>query len=479
MKSILSMIDDFRIRQAGRTGQYLGLIELIILKLIFIISVLIFKTIIRPGWIYDPVELLIFLLLMIISWYVLSRLTNLAKLPRTQRYLFLVLNSLRSHFYVLLVLAGLKYLFLLQSVPLIFIFCVVSFTSIVLTTMRFIVYRILKIYRASGYDLHNVLLIADSFSEVMIDKLNSQKEWGFNIAGIITKSRMIKAKYEGVFRIYPDTANIKEILDGSIIDEVIYCSSQTDEREIVQIFNVCKEVGILFRLQSAFAPLDPINFQLKTIYKTNDLRLVDIPSSNSSIVFKVMSDLYFAITATILLSPLFILIALLIRLDSRGQVLFIQERIGLRGRKFRLYKFRTMIADADKMISGLMDKNQSDGPVFKIKDDPRITRVGRFLRKTGLDELPQLFNVIKGEMSLIGPRPPLASEVQQYERWQLRRLSVKPGITCSWQIVPNRNDVKFENWMKMDLNYIDNWTISKDIRLFFKTVTTVISASGR
>ena len=119
-----------------------------------------------------------------------------------------------------------------------------------------------------------------------------------------------------------------------------------------------------------------------------------------------------------------------------------------------------------------------DGPTFKMKDDPRITKIGRFLRKTGLDELPQLYNVFKGEMSLIGPRPPLASEVEQYERWQMRRLSVRPGITCTWQVIPNRNNVKFESWMKMDLQYIDNWSFQKDVSVFFKTIKTFFTASG-
>jgi lipopolysaccharide/colanic/teichoic acid biosynthesis glycosyltransferase len=138
-----------------------------------------------------------------------------------------------------------------------------------------------------------------------------------------------------------------------------------------------------------------------------------------------------------------------------------------------------MVVGAENILPDLKERNEADGPVFKIKDDPRVTRVGRFLRRTGLDELPQLQNVIKGEMSLIGPRPPLKSEVDQYEPWQLRRLSVKPGITCSWQVAPNRNDVKFENWMKMDLNYIDNWSLLKDVQLAFKTILILLFAEGR
>jgi lipopolysaccharide/colanic/teichoic acid biosynthesis glycosyltransferase len=171
-------------------------------------------------------------------------------------------------------------------------------------------------------------------------------------------------------------------------------------------------------------------------------------------------------------------ISFLIKLDSKGPIFFKQARVGLRGRQFYLYKFRTMVVNAEELRKKLDAQNEMDGPVFKIKNDPRITKIGGFLRRTGLDEIPQLFNVLKGEMSLIGPRPPLLSEVKQYQRWQLRRLSIKPGITGLWQIQPNRNDIKFENWMRMDLKYIDDWSPRLDAVLLFKTVKTVILRTG-
>ena len=191
-----------------------------------------------------------------------------------------------------------------------------------------------------------------------------------------------------------------------------------------------------------------------------------------------MGDIYFSIIALILLSPFFLLIGVLIKAGSRGPVFFTQERIGLRGRKFKMYKFRTMIDDAELQRKRLQSMNEADGPVFKIKEDPRVTPIGRFLRRTGIDEFPQLLNVIKGEMSLVGPRPPLEREVKQYERWQLRRLSVKPGITCSWQIIPDRHNLSFEEWMELDLTYIDNWNLRKDLALFFRSVRRFFMAGG-
>jgi lipopolysaccharide/colanic/teichoic acid biosynthesis glycosyltransferase len=195
-------------------------------------------------------------------------------------------------------------------------------------------------------------------------------------------------------------------------------------------------------------------------------------------MWKNFMDFWISFIIIFLLSPFMLAIAILIKTTTFGPVIFKQERVGLRGRKFYIYKFRTMVQNAEELKAKLMAMNESDGPAFKIKRDPRITSVGRMLRKTGLDELPQLFNVLKGEMSLIGPRPPLADEVSKYEPWQLRRLSVKPGITCTWQIIPNRNDVIFEKWMKLDMQYIDTWSLKADFILFFRTIVSVFRAGG-
>lgn len=176
--------------------------------------------------------------------------------------------------------------------------------------------------------------------------------------------------------------------------------------------------------------------------------------------------------------PLLILIALLIKLEDGGPVLFKQERIGLNGRRFTCYKFRSMVMNAEELITDLLDMNESDGPTFKIENDPRITKIGRILRKTSLDELPQFYNVIKGEMAVVGPRPPLLREVQQYERSQLRRLSMKPGITCKWQVW-GRNKVSFKEWMRMDLDYIDHWSLALDIKIMFATIGVILKANGQ
>ena len=209
------------------------------------------------------------------------------------------------------------------------------------------------------------------------------------------------------------------------------------------------------------------------------MQLIDSRGGRIKPILKNISDIFFSFIALVFLSPVFILIALLIKIDSRGPVFFLQVRIGYRGRKFKLIKFRTMVRDAELFQHMLEKQNEVDGPVFKMKEDPRITRFGKILRKSGLDELPQLINVVTGVMSLIGPRPPLEKEVIQYERWQLRRLSVKPGITCTWQVLDNRNDLSFDKWMQLDLQYIDNWSMINDFKLMLLTINTMIKATGR
>jgi exopolysaccharide biosynthesis polyprenyl glycosylphosphotransferase len=208
------------------------------------------------------------------------------------------------------------------------------------------------------------------------------------------------------------------------------------------------------------------------------LTFINIPHNLFALTIKKIMDISISLFLIIILSPVLFGIALMIKLTSPGPIVFKQKRVGLRGRPFNLYKFRTMIVDAEKLKQQLEAENEADGPVFKIKDDPRVTNIGKFLRKSGLDELPQLFNILKGEMSLIGPRPPLPEETKSYKRWQLRRLSVKPGLSCFWQIKPDRNSIKFEKWMEMDLAYIDNWSLRLDFIILLKTILTVFQRTG-
>jgi exopolysaccharide biosynthesis polyprenyl glycosylphosphotransferase len=205
-----------------------------------------------------------------------------------------------------------------------------------------------------------------------------------------------------------------------------------------------------------------------------------IPSNQDALIIKSIIDYLLAVLVLIITSPIFLILPPLIKLFSSGPVFFKQIRSGQDGREFPLFKFRSMIMGAEEKQYTLIEMNEAQGPVFKIKKDPRIIPfVGTFIRKFGLDEIPQFINVIRGEMSVVGPRPPTPTEVMKYELWHRRRLSMKPGITCLWQIQPRRNDILFDQWMNMDLDYIDNWSLWMDFVIILKTIPAILSGHGR
>jgi len=343
---------------------------------------------------------------------------------------------------------------------------------------RLLTYKVFKYFRANGHNISNIIIYADDESRSFIDTILEHKEWGFRILMIISDSLLIRKTYGETIRIYPDKISIKNLLDIDIIDEVIYCSGTINDEKMHSLIEMCEEIGVTFRLRATPAVQNETKVHLTHFNDTPFITFKNTPKNSLALTWKSFTEFWVSFMIIFLLSPLMLLIALVIKITSKGPIIFKQERVGLRGRKFYIYKFRTMVSNAEELKDKLLALNESDGPAFKIKKDPRITFIGSILRKTGLDELPQLFNVLKGEMSLIGPRPPLPKEVEKYERWHLRRLSVKPGITCTWQIIPNRNEVRFDNWMKLDIQYIDDWSIRKDLELFFRTIKTVLYGSG-
>jgi len=271
---------------------------------------------------------------------------------------------------------------------------------------------------------------------------------------------------------------LNDLMEVNMIDEVLYLKNKVVTSEVRETIRSCEELGVTFKLKYKDSKINMTNAIKTDLANEKFLTFVNIPYDSYALAIKKLMDINISLLMVVVFSPLFIIAGILIKTTSLGPIIFKQARVGLRGRQFYLYKFRTMVTNAENVQKDFENKNEMDGPVFKIKNDPRVTKIGKFLRKSGLDELPQLFNILKGEMSLIGPRPPLQSETLQYKRWQLRRLSVKPGLTGFWQIMPNRNNIKFEKWMKMDLAYIDNWSLRLDFIIFFITIKTVLQRTG-
>jgi len=301
---------------------------------------------------------------------------------------------------------------------------------------------------------------------------------GYSITGVLVEQNSEFGDIEdSIPKILGKILEIEKVLRENPIDEVI-SFLPPEHREVSLIANICKDMGVRFStIPPHWNELKTPNILLHKIAAIPILSFIFNPFDEWKLFFKRLIDIVISASLLILSAPLFLVIAIAIKLDSEGPVFYVQERCGLNGRIFPMLKFRSMVVGADKMKEELRLFNEMSGPVFKMKDDPRVTRVGRWLRKTSLDELPQLINVLKGDMSLVGPRPPLPEEVKQYERWQMRRLSVKPGITCIWQI-SGRNEIDFDEWVRLDLYYIDHWSLSLDLKILIRTIPAVITGRG-
>jgi len=413
-------------------------------------------------------------------WLTILYLIQVAEIPRTKRYMVLFYQYFQSTVLVVILLLIFYFVFKLYLISRLFLIELALFGYIFLFLIRSLEYKVFKIYRAKGYNFINVVLIADDLSIPFIESLISNKEWGYRIIAIFTGSVQLKEKYEKAIILLPDEylAVLNDLMEVDIIDEVIYFKGKVIPAEVRNTVRSCEELGVVFSLNYTDQN-NKLTNAIKTIIGNQKfLTFINIPHNSFALTIKKIMDLSVSFLMIVCLSPVLLTIAILIKITSKGPVIFKQARVGLRGRQFSLFKFRTMIADAEKLKKDLEADNEMDGPVFKIKDDPRVTPIGKFLRRTGLDELPQLFNILKGEMSLIGPRPPLPTETLQYKRWQLRRLSVKPGLSCFWQIKPDRNNIKFEKWMELDLAYIDNWSLRLDFIILLKTIKTVFQRTG-
>jgi len=416
---------------------------------------------------------------MISSWFFLLRTKNFEKFHRSKSYSAILIEYTKGIIIGITILVTAIFVFKLDTISRGFILLFSLLNLSVLYLFRISFYAGLKYFRSQGRNQKYVVIIGDETSENAIDQILQNKEWGLKIVKIVSNSNYIYNKYNKLFPVVNEKESLHRMLELDIIDEVIFYKNKIDQRELSEIIYSCEEVGVVFQMYSECWNITGRKYHISHFGNMPYFTFMNKPSDSLALFIKDLMDYTLALFLTILLFPVFLAIAAAIKIESPGPVIFKQERMGLRGRKFFILKFRTMVQKAEELRAQIASRNEMDGPVFKIKDDPRITRVGKFLRKTGLDELPQIFNILNGNMSFIGPRPPIHEEVMQYERWQLRRLSMKPGITCIWQTMPKRNEIFFNNWMKLDLQYIDSWSLKLDFILFLKTFRTIVRGSGR
>jgi len=356
------------------------------------------------------------------------------------------------------------------------LFAVLS--TLFIGVFRLIIVSMLEYYRSRGYNYRTVLIVGTGkTARNFADKILNNSRYGLKLMGFVDWE-----KRDDLWR-YHDIpcigflSNLAEILKNNQVDWVVFAVGRKFLGKIESGVRVCEQMGIQVAVLADFFPLKLAQKRIETLFDSPLVCYGSAPKENFSLVLKNLFDRALALAGLTLSAPVLFAIAAIIRITSKGPVLFKQERCGLNGKKFTIYKFRTMSADAEKKKQELMRYNEMNGAAFKMKNDPRVTSFGRVLRRTSFDELPQLYNILKGDMSFVGPRPPLAEEVSRYDLWQRRKLSVKPGLTCLWQ-VSGRSNVPFEEWMKLDLEYIDNWSLWQDAKILARTVPAVLKGSG-
>lgn len=423
-------------------------------------------------------EHLIIAIIIVPVWFWLLEMFEMGTMARMQRYR----NILKKYFFLTslgsFALFFFVQLFDYQTLMGLFILKFAGLNFFVLSTQKIAGRMILKYFRSQGYNTRMILIIADDSTIPFIKQIVEMDDWGYKIWGIITNSEKVKNEFSHQFVIYPETDNFARIIDEKVIDEVFFCKHDFNTRSIQKLIDECREIGVSFHLHNKVLSFGGIAPKISFLNKQLFLSFRNTPENYLALQIKKTFDFFMSIIILILISPVMIGISLLIKLEDGGPVFFQQIRVGRHGRLFKCLKFRTMVVNAEEQKEKLMSLNEQDGPVFKIKNDPRITRVGRFLRKTSLDELPQFINVLIGDMSIVGPRPPVPSEVRQYERSISRRLSINPGITCIWQ-VSGRNNIPFDKWMEMDMEYIDNWSLTLDLIIILKTFKVIFKNDGQ
>lgn len=362
------------------------------------------------------------------------------------------------------------------SRPVFFIF--IGLSGIFLGMNRILLHWILRTRNVNEHHQVKILVVGiDSRAKFVSQVLGRFRKWGYHVVGHLAPGEnwtdVPGIRILGALKDLPGL-----LMDQLVVDEIIFVGAQPeDNRQFQEVLKLCEELGIRTRIAADFFPTSTSRLSLDFLEELPLITFSTAPDQSVALVVKRIMDCVLASALLALAAPLMLLIMGLIKFTSPGSVFYRQVRRGLYGREFRLLKFRSMVEGAEDQLRGLRHLNEMDGPVFKMRKDPRVTPLGRILRRYSIDELPQLANVLRGEMSLVGPRAPLPEEVRHYSRRQRRRLSVKPGITCLWQI-SGRNELDFENWMKLDLQYIDQWSLKLDLWILLKTIPAVVWGRG-
>jgi exopolysaccharide biosynthesis polyprenyl glycosylphosphotransferase len=414
-------------------------------------------------------------------WYLLFVAFKLYHSRRLASRISEVIDIIKATFTGTLVLVVMAIVFSMEMITPIFVLvflCSVSFLTIV---ARLAVRIFLGQLRLRGRNMRNMLIAGTNVRAINFARsLEAKPELGYHIIGFVDEEWPGLQEFQkSGYPLVTDLNSFSPYIRQHVVDEVaINLPMRSYYQHAAQIADLCAEQGITVRHQSDLFDLKNGRFREESVEEEDVITVVHDRMAGWQLAVKRIFDFTLSAILLIISAPIFLVSALLIKLNSPGPVFFSQERVGFSKRTFKMYKFRTMVADAEQKQAELEHLNEASGPVFKIKNDPRITGIGKFLRKTSIDELPQLINILRGEMSLVGPRPLPVRDFNGFDQdWHRRRFSVRPGITCLWQI-RGRNEISFDKWMELDMKYIDHWSLSLDFKILIMTIKAVLEGYG-
>ncbi len=418
------------------------------------------------------------LLIVVILWLAILKLIGLYDEKRSR----MIIDEIALLFLSVLVAAFtlFGFLFLYRGLwySRLLIICAFVIAIIGLTLERLLLNGISKMMKKYGFGRKRVLILgAGNMGQTLASRLKTDRTLGGEpVAYLDDDIGKIGKLYKNVAVLGP-IANIKEIIKKENINEVIFATTKLPYQTTLDIITECEVLKVSFKIVPGILEIIASRVDIEEMGGIPLITVKEIGLKGFNAFIKRAIDILSSAFLLVILSPIFALISILVKIDSPGVVFFSQDRVGKDGKIFKMFKFRSMIAGADEMIPQLKELSETEGHIFKIKDDPRMTRVGKWIRRLSIDEWPQLLNVLIGDMSLVGPRPPLPREVEKYSPWHRKRLRIAPGITGLWQ-VSGRSLLPFEDMVRLDIYYIENWSLWFDVKLLFRTISVVLTAFG-
>ena len=419
----------------------------------------------------NPYRLIFFLWILVILFFIQTH--GLYQTRRAMLETLEVWEVVKSVIGATLIFIVLTYLLRVQDFPRSVVFISDVLLMIFLSLWRIVKKGMVDYLVSHGYNNFNALIIgAGKIGRLLEDEIKRRPGLGIKIVGFLDDFKDVKSNQKDILGSVDDF----EFLSQRLFINTVFVTIHPDDKMLLKILEKAKEMGIAVRVVP-----QGFEWMSKDLNRYNIGLIPILEYTHIEVSYRQQAkrifDLFLIFMGLLVLSPIFIFIGLWIKLDSPGSIFYASKRYGKGGRVFNMYKFRSMVINADELLSKLKDKNEVDGPIFKMKRDPRITRVGAFLRRYSLDELPQILNVLKGDMSLVGPRPLPIEQIEREDLRQLKRLNIRPGITGLWQI-RGRSDVSFERFLRWDIWYINNWSFGLDLYILFQTLPVVVKGRG-